>query len=196
MKPCLLVIDLINEIIHENGKAPSCHAFVKEHHVLEHANKAIKLSREANIPIIYVTVGFSSEYHGVPKSSPVFSGAPSKNAFKLGEWGTALHDELDYKPSDAVIIKHRISPFYATALEAYLRAQHIDTLILSGVSTNNAIQAAARDGHDRDYKVIILEDACGAKNIQTHKNTLELLKDFSEIIKVEDLPKVLHDHQK
>ncbi len=187
MKACLLVIDFINEIIHENGKAPSCHDYVKEHHVLKQANAAIKLARDAAIPIIFVTVGFSSEYYETPKTSPVFSGAPGKGAFKLGEWGTAFHDDLDYKKFDAVVTKPRVSPFYATALEAFLRAQQIDTVILSGVSTNNAIQAAARDAHDRDYKVIILEDACGAKNRQTHENTLALVKDFSEVIRVKDL---------
>lgn len=196
MKSCLLVIDFINEIIHENGKAPSCHAYVKEHQVLKHANEAIKLAREASIPIIFVAVGFSPEYYETPKKSPVFSGAPSKNAFKLGEWGTAFHEDLDYKLSDALVIKHRISPFYGTDLEIILRAQQVDTLILSGVSTNNAVQAAARDGHDRDYRVIILQDACGAKNLQTHENTLELLKDFSEIIQVADVENIIQSKQR
>jgi nicotinamidase-related amidase len=49
------------------------------------------------------------------------------------------------------------------------------------------VQAAARDAHDRDYRVVILEDACGAKNQQIHENTLALLKDFSEIVKVEKI---------
>ena len=100
--------------------------------------------------------------------------------------GKAFHDYLNYQPSDIVVIKHRVSPFYATSLEALLRAQQIDTLIICGVSTNNAVQAAARDGHDRDYQIIVLEDACGAKNIETHENTLALLKDFSKIIKVKE----------
>lgn len=186
MKPCLLVIDFINEIIHENGKAPSCSTYVKEYKVLEHANVAIKIARDHSMLLIFLSIGFSSNYYEMPSNSPVFSGAAAKGAFKLNEWGTAFHDDLNYQPSDLVIHKPRVSPFYATALEAYLRAQKIDTLILSGVSTNNAVQAAARDAHDRDYRVIILEDACGAKNIQTHENTLALLKDFSEVIKVKD----------
>lgn len=186
MKPSLLVIDFINEIVHENGKAPSCCAYVKEHQVMRQANVAIARARSENIPIVFVTVGFRPNYVELPKNSPVFSGAAAKGAFQLGEWGTAFHDDLNYQPSDIVVIKHRVSPFYATSLEALLRAQQIDTLIICGVSTNNAVQAAARDGHDRDYQIIVLEDACGAKNIETHENTLVLLKDFSKIIKVKE----------
>lgn len=193
MKPCLLVIDFINEIIHENGKAPSCHVFVKEHKVLQHANQAIQVAREALIPIIFVKVGFSPDYAELPRQSPIFSAAANKNAFKLGEWGTEFHTDLEYKNSDHVIVKHRISPFYATALEVFLKANQIDTLILSGVSTNNAIQAVAREGHDRDYRILILENACGAKNLETHKNTLALLNDFSEITSVSAMNNIINN---
>jgi nicotinamidase-related amidase len=189
MKACLLVIDYINEITHAKGKAPSCAAFVKDYQVIEKTNAAIEFARKHSMLIIFVKIGFSGNYYEIPSQSPVFSGAPSKDAFKLNEWGTEFNEDLNYKLTDAVIIKPRVSPFYATALEAYLRGQKIDTLIICGVSTNNAVQAAARDAHDRDYRVIILEDACGAKNLQTHENTLALLKDFSEVIKVEELKK-------
>jgi ureidoacrylate peracid hydrolase len=187
MKACLLVIDFINEITHDEGKAPSCAAFVKDYKVIKKTNAAIAFAREHSMLTIFVKIGFSRNYYETPSQSPVFSGAPGKEAFKLNEWGTEFHEDLDHRLTDAVIVKSRVSPFYATALEAYLRAQKIDTVIVCGVSTNNAVQAAARDAHDRDYRVIILEDACGAKNLQTHENTLVLLKDFSEVIKVEDL---------
>lgn len=187
MKPCLLVIDFINEIVHEQGKAPSCANYVKEHGVMIKANAAIKVAREQAMLLLFVKVGFSAEYYELPRTSPVFSGAIAKNAFILGEWGTEFHELLAYQSSDAVIVKPRVSPFYATPLEAFLRAQHIDTLFLSGVSTNNAVQAAARDAHDRDYRVIVLEDACGAKDQQHHDNALMLVKDVATIAKVEQM---------
>ena len=181
MQSCLLVIDFINEIVHENGKAPSCASYVKNHDVIAKANQAIRVFRDQANLIIFVKVGFSAGYKELPKQSPIFSGALAKNAFKIGEWGTEFHESLDYNSSDAMVVKPRVSAFYATPLEAFLRANQIDTIFLSGVSTNNAIQATARDAHDRDYRVMILEDACGAKDQQYHENTLMLLKDFSTI---------------
>lgn len=187
MNSCLLVIDFINEIVNEKGKAPSCANYVKEHNIIQKANSAIQLARDFSSLILFVKVAFSPEYYELPSNSPVFSGAKAKDAFKIGEWGTEFHELLDYQQSDAMLVKTRVSSFYATPLEAFLRAKRIDTLFLAGVSTNNAIQATARDAHDRDYRVIILEDACGAKDKQHHENTLTLLKDVSIITSVDQM---------
>lgn len=184
-KPCVIVIDFINDIVDEQGKTPNCAAYVKEQGIIEKGNALIQLAREQAWLLIFVKVGFNPGYLETPKNSPVFRGAPAKGALKLGEWGTEFHSQLDYRQGDPVIIKPRVSVFYCTPLEAYLRAQHIDTLILSGVSTNNAIQATARDGHDRDYQIVVASDACGAINSQIHNNTLGLLEHFTTVIPVE-----------
>lgn len=187
MKSCLLVIDFINEIVHEKGKAPSCANYVKDYNVIQNANIAIQIAREQSILILFIKVAFSPGYNELPLTSPLFSGAKAKEAFKLGEWGTRFHEDLIYKPTDVTIIKPRVNPFYATTLEAFLRANQISKIFLTGVSTNNAIQAAARDAHDRDYQVIILEDACGAKDKHHHENTLLLLKDVANITTVSQM---------
>lgn len=187
----LLVIDFINDIVNEKGKIPSCAAFVKENNVIENTNAAINIAREKGITPLFIKVGFSAGYLELPKKSPVFGGAAGKEALKLGEWGTEFHPLLDYQPRDPEIVKPRISPFYATQLEAFLRAENIDTIFITGVSTNNAVQATARDAHDRDYRVIILENACGAKNKEIHENTLALLKDFSTVCSVSEMIKFL-----
>lgn len=187
MKPCLLVIDFINEIVHENGKAPSSADYVKTYDVISKANQAIQIARSHGSLIIFVKVAFSPEYFELPGHSPLFSKALSKDAFKIGDWGTEFYEHLDYKKTDAMFIKPRVSAFYATPLEAFLRAKQIDTLFLCGVSTNNAIQSTARDAHDRDYQVIVLQDACGAKDKHTHENSITLLKDISNVITVDHL---------
>lgn len=184
---CLLVIDFINDIVHEQGKIPSCATFVKEQNVIDKTNEIIKIAREQNWLLLFVKVAFNPGYHEVSIHSPVFRGAPAKGALQLGEWGTEFHERLDFRPGDAVIVKPRISVFYATPLEAYLRAKKIDTLILSGVSTNNAIQATARDGHDRDYRIFVVSDACGATDNKIHNNTLELLSHLSIITSVDNV---------
>lgn len=99
------------------------------------------------------------------------------------------HETLAIQPEDIVITKHRISAFYNTSLEAILRANHIDTLILSGVSTNMVIESTAREAHDRDYRVIILEDACAAATHEIHQQAIALLSRLAEIRQVDELEK-------
>jgi nicotinamidase-related amidase len=43
-----------------------------------------------------------------------------------------------------VVIKPRVSAFYGTDLESALRARKIERVVLAGVSTTWALQAAAR----------------------------------------------------
>ena len=86
-----------------------------------------------------------------------------------------------------IITKHRISAFYATSLEAFLRANQIQHLILTGVSTDMAVQTTARDAHDRDYLVSIVSDACGSGSMDSHLSTLKELKQIASVIKSLDL---------
>ncbi len=57
-----------------------------------------------------------------------------------------------------MVAKPRYSAFHGTDLEAILRSQGIDTLIISGTVTDVCCQSTARDAFSRDYKVIFLSD--------------------------------------
>lgn len=183
----LLVIDFINDIVHPDGKIIETATFVEKHHVIENANRVIAFAREHKIPIAFVKVGFSESYLECPAHSPVFGQAKEFKAFQLNTWGTEFHEKLDVKPSDFVIIKNRISAFYATSLEPFLRANQIQNIILTGVSTDMAIQSTAREAHDRDYKVIIVSDACGASLEESHEFTLKELQRLSIITTTDKL---------
>ena len=82
-------------------------------------------ARAAGVKIAYVRVGFSPDYRECPPNSPVFGGAKKNGLFKLGAWGTEIHPEIAPQPQDFMITKHRVSPYYATPLEAILRAKGI-----------------------------------------------------------------------
>jgi nicotinamidase-related amidase len=192
-KAALLVIDFINDIVDPNGKIAASASYIAEHQVIEKANEAMAFARNNNIPVILVKVGFTAGYLECPEHSPVFGKAKQYKALQLGTWGTEFHEKLKIEPQDLIIIKHRISAFYATALEAILRANQIDTLLLSGVSTHMAIASTAREAHDRDYQVVIIGDACGTANQALQDTTLEILGKVSKIIKTSEL-KALFDH--
>lgn len=86
-----------------------------------------------------------------------------------------------------IIVKPRISAFYNTSLEATLRANHVKQLYLAGVSTEWAIQSTAREGHDRDYKITILEDCCAASSKEAHSTSLAMLSRIADIVTASNL---------
>ncbi|KTC95965.1 cysteine hydrolase family protein [Legionella feeleii] len=178
-KTALLVIDLVNDIVHPQGKIAASAAFIRDREVLEQVNQVIKLARQAQFPIVHIKIGFSASYIECPIQSPLFSKVKQAGALQLGTWGTEFHEKIDLQPDDFILIKKRVSAFYATNIEAILHAQKIDSLILTGVSTDMAIQSTAREAHDRDYQVTIVEDACGAAQQRVHENAISQLARIS-----------------
>ena len=68
------------------------------------------------------------------------------------------------------IYKSRFSPFIqgASNLEEILHAHGIDSLIVTGTATNMCCESAARDAMMRDYKVVMVADANGARYPEDH----------------------------
>ncbi|MGW6361325.1 cysteine hydrolase family protein [Streptomyces sp. NPDC055092] len=188
MSKALLVLDLINEIVHPDGKyaADGYHEQAVERHVIQHTADAIARARAAGIPVIYVVVGFTEGYPQWPAASPVFEKTRSDKRLLLGSWATQVHDALAPMPGEPVVAKHRISPFHGTNLEVLLRTQGIDTLLLTGVSTELVVLTTAQAAHDRDYRVQVLEDATLASDSEIHEAALKVLSRISTVTTVAD----------
>ena len=60
-----------------------------------------------------------------------------------------------------MIKKHRYSGFMGTDLDMMLRTQNIDTVAVTGVTTENCCHATARDAMFNGYKVAFISDATG-----------------------------------
>ena len=182
MKPMLLVMDMLNDLVHENGGGAKTYVpLMKERNVLLRTKAVIAKARAAGAPIGYVRIGFSPDYRECPSNSPVFSRARSAGMFKLGTWGTEIHPDLAPQPGDFDIVKHRVSPFYGTSLEPILRTHGVTHLVMSGVSTNGVVHSGAREAHDRDYACTVLEDCCAGATTDEHETALRSVGRFAAI---------------
>jgi len=182
MRSALLVLDFINDIAHAKGKIARSAERIAAHRVIENANQVIAHARAQHWPIYFVKVGFHPGYIDCPKHSPMFSPAAQHGALLLGSWGTQFHEKLAFQENDPVVVKHRVSAFYATSLEALLGAQEIEQIVLTGTATNMAVEHTGRDAHDRDYSVVVIRDACEAATEEAHKAALESLGRFAQVI--------------
>lgn len=178
-----LVLDMMNDLVHPDG--PNGKAAYGEQsrarQIVPNTRRAIDKARAAGLRIGFVRVGFSPDYRECPASSPIFSNARKNGIFKLGEWGTQTHPDLGQQPTDFDIVKHRVSPFYGTTLEVILRTQGIRRIYCSGISTNAVVQAAVREGHDRDYEMVIIEDACCGLSTEEHELAMKSLQRFGKV---------------
>lgn len=183
-KTLFLVMDMMNDLVAEDGfNAQTYGVQVKERNVLENTANAIAAARAAEAKVGYVRVGFSPDYREAPANSPIFSGARKNEIFQLGTKGTEVHPALAPAEGDFDIVKHRVSPFYGTSLEPILRAHAIERIVMCGVSTNGVVHSGAREAHDRDYEVVILEDCCAGVTPDEHMHAIACLGRYGSIVK-------------
>ena len=182
MTSMLLVMDMINDLISERGGGANTYVpQIQQRQVMANTRAAIDKARAAGALIGYVRVGFSPDYRECPPNSPIFSGARAGGKFKLGSWGTEVHPDLKPLESDFDIVKHRVSPFHGTDLDLILRTHGVQRIYCSGISTNAVVQAAVREGHDRDYEMVLLEDCCCALSAEEHDSAVKLLQRFGRV---------------
>ena len=80
--------------------------------------------------------------------------------------------DLEPHPNDYYIVKYRWSAFFQTYLDLALRTRGIDTIIISGGSTDVGVTSTLYSGRDLDYNMIVVSDACGTAHDQRAQDML------------------------
>lgn len=79
-----------------------------------------------------------------------------------GTPGAAPVAGLEPLPGEIVLHKRRFSAFLFTEFDALLRRLGVETLVLAGTQYPNCVRATAVDAMARDYRVLVVTDACSA----------------------------------
>jgi nicotinamidase-related amidase len=72
------------------------------------------------------------------------------------------------REGDLVITKHQWGAFYGTELDLQLRRRGVTTLLMCGISTNFGVESTARDGWERGYRIVFVEDAMAGLSAEAH----------------------------
>lgn len=187
MTTAFVGLDYIVDLTHPDGKVARSAEQAAHRDIVRKANECLSLARQKGWLSVLVKVGFQPGYHELPLSSPMFGRAKEFGALALGQAGTEFHPDMQVSLADVIVTKPRISAFYCTPLEALLRARKVDHLVVAGVSTAWAVQALAREAHDRDYTIDILEEACAASTREEHDASIGLLRGISRVVSLNDL---------
>ena len=90
-----------------------------------------------------------------------------------GTDGATFVPELDVRPDDVVVTKHRYSSFHGTDLDLLLRSNDVSEVLIGGVATNICVESAVRDAFDHDYDVTVLRDCTGSTEPELREASLE-----------------------
>lgn len=90
----------------------------------------------------------------------------------------------DYAPrlEDRIVRKNKPSGFFGSMLDNFLRYDEVDTVILVGVSTSGCVRASAVDAFSHNFRVVLIDEACGDRSPQAHKaNMFDLDMKFADV---------------
>jgi nicotinamidase-related amidase len=93
-------------------------------------------------------------------------------------------DQLRPERDEIVISKTTSSPFSSTAIDRVLRNLGIRHLVVCGVATNACVEMTVRDAADRDYGVIVVDDACAGLSDDLHRAALMTMEGFMGLVRM------------
>jgi len=112
-----------------------------------------------------------------------------------GDKSSDVLADLEPKADDYFIVKYRWSAFFQTYLDLALRSRAIDTIIISGGSTDVGVISTMYSGRDLDYNMIVVSDACGTSHDQRAHDMLMALV-FPRMARVRSTQQVIDMIQK
>lgn len=96
--------------------------------------------------------------------------------------------ELAPMEDELVVTKTTDSVLTGTPLRLWLRNMGIDTVVCTGVLTDQCVSGTVRSLADESFKVWLIEDACMASTQRIQDNELEILNNiYCHVINTEEL---------
>ncbi len=181
-KTALIVVDVQNDFCHPQG------AFAKRGFTLSHVERAVDnlLSfmdhcRKSSVPIVFVRTNHSQWTDTQTWTERMEGAAREMRICRSDSWGAHFY-RVKPQESDFVVTKHRFSGFVGTDLNLALRSRGIETLLMTGVATNVCVETTARDAFNLDYRIILVEDCCGAFFNEEHASALRNISQYFGVV--------------
>lgn len=103
--------------------------------------------------------------------------------------GHRLWLTLEVRPEDWRLTKKRFSAFIrgSSEIEARLRAQGLDTVLIAGTATNVCCESSARDAMMLNFKVVMVSDALATSTDEAHAaSLLTFYAHFGDVLTAEE----------
>ena len=161
-KTALLVMDVQNDqfgMLENAGQAAG---------LLDNVKRVLDSARAAGILVVHVVARFRP---GHPEAS-------ARNRFNVynkaqgrlveGSQGAEIRPEVAPLPDEIIVTKRRINAFFGTDLDGVLRANGIESIVLTGIATRGVILSSTRHAGDADYDIVISRDCVGDPDPDLH----------------------------
>jgi nicotinamidase-related amidase len=176
-RAALCLVEMQNDIVHESnvgqrGLGGVLAEQVQKRGVIPKLAAVVAAARARKVPVLYVN--FCGK-PGFPRPNTLLHRrSGSKPRLIEGTWGVEIHEALAAKPEDFVLTRTvGVDGSYGTQLYPVLRMLGRTTMLVSGVSTNLAVEGIVRASVNRGFDVVVLEDCCASYPDEWHRFSIE-----------------------
>jgi len=153
----IIVVDMENDFVAEG--APLDTPMGRE--IIPKLQQLLAHARETGMRVIYTTHVHRRDGSDMGLYGEIWPPIAMRAGLVDGEPGIDIYHEVAPAENEPVLKKHRYSGFVGTDLDIILRTQKIDTVAVTGVTTENCCHATARDAMFNGYRVAFISDATG-----------------------------------
>lgn len=184
----LLVIDMQNDFCSPEGnmaKTGRDIRFIQE--MIPHLSRLLEICRSTGGRVI-----FTKMVHSVWTDSPAWVSKLNSKNVRQGTWGCEFYQGFEPHEEDWVIEKHRYSAFLNTDLDTVLRASGVDSIIVTGVNSDQCVDGTAKHAFQLDHYVFLVKD-CIATDSQPLTETVVSMaeKSYAWVVSSEEIIEIL-----
>jgi nicotinamidase-related amidase len=171
VKAALIVNEVQNGIVDPAYDDTTLAREAVDRRIVSRINDLAAAFRAVGAPVVFCTIAaLNADWTGFRVNCSLAARLRRDGRLVTGTEHAALAKELVVEPSD--ILNHRthgMAPFTGTSLDATLRAYDIETVVLTGVSSNIALQGASTEAVALGYNVVLAEDCTAGGTAATHQ---------------------------
>lgn len=173
-KSAVLFIEYQNEFTTPEGKLHDAVKPVMEATgMLAKSADVAEACRAAGVKVMHAPITFAEDASDNPnKGLGILANCAGGKLFTAGTWNAEFCEAMTPKEGDLVVAgKKGLDAFPGTDLEALLRSNGIETLILAGFLTNCCVESTMRSAYEKGFDVITLTDCVATTDEDGQKVT-------------------------
>jgi nicotinamidase-related amidase len=166
-RTALLVIDMQCDFVERGGFGELLGNDVTTmRFIIDPIRRVLAASRAAGMTVIHTREGHRHDLSDCPPtklargrlSRRIGDRGPNGRILVRGERGHNIIEELRPIQGEIIVDKPGKGSFYATDLDDLLRQRRVESLIITGVTTEVCVHSTLREANDRGYECLVLSD--------------------------------------